>query len=238
MTSRLADPALGGSALSSWRDRVELRRETARPPAARRARRGSRRARGLRALRDGGSDSEARGDLVVGACDASDRIAALLDMLFGLGALTERAYRPPVSRRRHRIVRLGVRRAGPRARGRRPRARSWRPRARASNPRSTRGAPGSRPRRRPRSPPRRDPAASWSAVSASAFVAHGWARLARVARRVRTRRPPTTTADAPAGGSLRLAPGRARLRPRRSPPIRWCRFLERCVSAGVSAKAD
>jgi hypothetical protein len=112
----------------------------------------------------------------------SDRIASLLDMLFALGALTERG-----TVRRYRGVATG----------------SF---TRAS------GGPGlalaidgpvlvlatSRERLESAIDARRagarhggvsvtpsDPAASWSAVSASPFVAHGWARLLRSADEAR-----------------------------------------------------
>ena len=175
MTSRLADPALGGPALSSWRDRVafaekllgravraELAEDLAGPA--------------IFALYDTAGVNQAQAVLSL-ELKRADRIASLLDMLFALGALTERG-----TVRRYRGVATG-------------------------SFASASGGPGlalaidgsvlvlatSRERLESALDARRagihhggvsvtpsDPAASWSAVSASPFVAHGWARLLRV----------------------------------------------------------
>ena len=102
----------------------------------------------------------------------SDRLAALLDMAFGLGALTERAtvvrYRGvPTGSFRSETGGPGLALAvdGPILLAATSRARlesAIDARRRAPHPPGITG----------------DPAASWSAVSESAFVAHGWARLA------------------------------------------------------------
>jgi hypothetical protein len=174
MASRLADPALGGPALASWRDRVsfaekligrplraELSEDLAGPA--------------IFALYESADGTEAQAILSL-ELKRSDRVASLLDMLFALGALTERG-----TIRRYRGVATG----------------SFEPAS---------GGPGlalavdgpvlvvasSRERLESAIDARRagarhggvsltesDPAASWSAVSASEFVAHGWSRLLR-----------------------------------------------------------
>ena len=172
---RLADPALGGAAFASWRDRVafaeklvgrSLRAELAEDLAG----------PVIFALYDTAGAAQAQVVLSL-ELKRSDRIASLLDMLLAFGALTERG-----SVGRYRGVATG-------------------------SFSSASGGPGlavaidgpvlvlasSRERLESAIDARRagtrhggvslapsDPAASWSAVSASAFVAHGWARLLRV----------------------------------------------------------
>ena len=98
--ARLADPSFGGPALAPWRDRAQLAERVL--------------GRSLRAeiaedlagpvafaLYDGGGGREASGVLVV-ELKRSDRLRALLETVFALGALTERA-----SVRRYRDVATG-----------------------------------------------------------------------------------------------------------------------------------
>jgi acyl-coenzyme A thioesterase PaaI-like protein len=195
MASRLADPELGGAALSSWRERVAfaekllgrpLRAELAEDLAG----------PAIFALYDTAGGNEAQAILSL-ELKRSDRMASLLDMVFALGALTEHG-----SVRRYRGVATG----------------SFTPAS---------GGPGlalaidgpvlvvatSRERLESAIDARRagvrhggvtvtpsDPAASWSAVSSSAFVAHGWSRLLRSADE---ERPPGSgvTAEIRAEGS-------------------------------------
>ena len=176
MAARLADPELGGPSLASWRDRLtfaekligrpvraELSEDLAGPA--------------IFALYESAGGAEAQAVMSL-ELKRSDRLASLLDMLFALGALTERG-----TVRRYRGVATG----------------SFTPAS---------GGPGlalavdgpvlvvatSRERLESAIDARRagirhggvsltesDPAASWSAVSDSPFVAHGWARLMRSA---------------------------------------------------------
>jgi hypothetical protein len=193
----LVDPAFGGKALAPWRDQVEfaekllgrpLRAEIAEDLAG----------PTVFALYEGADESEAEA-IVVAELRRSDRLAALLDMVFGLGALTERA-----TVRRYRGVPTGsfvsnsggsglaLAVDGPILILATTRARL------ESTIDARRGAPH----------PRRDgvssgePAASWTAVSTSRFVRHGWARLARSGDDGGVRAVPTTTASLwPEGGS-------------------------------------
>jgi hypothetical protein len=176
MPARLADPSLGGTALASWRDRAAfaeklmgrpLRAEIAEDLAG----------PAVFALYETGDGTEADAVLVV-ELRRSDRLAGLLDMLFGLGALTER-----VAVRRYRGVATGSFRSesggpavalavdGPLLLVATSRARlesTIDARRRVVHLRGGVAAVA-------------DPSASWSAVSESSFVAHGWARLARSA---------------------------------------------------------
>ena len=174
MPKRLADPTLGGAALASWRDRANfaerllgqpVRAEIAEDLAG----------PAVFALYDGGDDTSAEAILAV-ELRRSDRLSSLLEMLFGLGALTERA-----SVVRYRGISTG----------------SFVPRAGGAGIALAVDGPillvaTSRARlesaidaRREGSLPRGNLAvtgasdASWSAVSSSAFVRHGWARLTR-----------------------------------------------------------
>jgi hypothetical protein len=171
---RLADPALGGDALASWRDRASfaekllghpVRAEIAEDLAG----------PAVFALYEGEDDTRAEAILAV-ELRRSDRLSGLLEMLFGLGALTERA-----SVARYRGVSTG----------------SFVPRAGGAGIALAVDGPillvaTSRARlesaidkRRDAAPVPGDPEgtdaldASWSAVSSSAFVRHGWARLTR-----------------------------------------------------------
>jgi len=171
---RLGDPALGGAALAPWRDRADFAEKLlGRPLRAEIAEDVSGPA--VFALYEGSDDTQAEAVLAV-ELRRSDRLVELVEMLFGLGALTERA----------KVVRYRGVSTG-----------SFVP--------STGGAglalavdgpillvASSRSRLESAIDARRDDAhpraslagaeangASWSAVSSSAFVRHGWARLAR-----------------------------------------------------------
>ncbi len=173
--SHLADPSFGGTALASWRDRAAiaekllgrpLRAEIAEDLAG----------PAVFALYDTEGDTEAEAILAV-ELRRSDRIAGLLDMLFALGALTERA-----TVRRYRGIASGSFVSD-----------SLRPglalavdgpilfvatsRARLESAIDARRAGPERVGSLPAVAG--DSAASWNAVSASSFVAHGWSRLAR-----------------------------------------------------------
>jgi hypothetical protein len=176
MPARLADPSLGGVALAPWRDRATfaeklmgrpLRAEIAEDLAG----------PAVFALYETGDGTEADAVLVV-ELRRSDRLAGLLDMLFGLGALTER-----VSVRRYRGVATGS-----------FRSESGGPAVALAVDGPVLVVATSRARLESTIDARRrvvhlrggvaavaDPSASWSAVSESSFVAHGWARLARSA---------------------------------------------------------
>jgi hypothetical protein len=174
MPSSLADPSLGGAAFASWRDRVSfaekllgrpLRAEIAEDLAG----------PAVFALYETGDVAEAEAVLAI-ELRRSDRLAALLDTLFGLGALTER-----VTVRRYRGVATGSFRSesggpaiavavdGPLLVVATGRARLESAiDARRGLQHLREGVAASA-----------DTSASWSAVSESRFVAHGWARLAR-----------------------------------------------------------
>ena len=170
----LADPRFGGAALASWRDRADfaekllgrpLRAEIAEDLAG----------PAVFALYEGSDENEAE-VIVAAELQRADRLSSVLDMVFGLGALTERA-----TIRRYRGVPTGSFVAssggpglalavdGPILLVATSRARlesaidARRAVARSSGAVALAGEPG----------------ASWNAVSASAFVRHGWARLAR-----------------------------------------------------------
>jgi len=171
---RLADPALGGDALAPWRDRANFAERLLGHPVR------SEIAEDLAgpavfALYEGEDDTQAEAILAV-ELQRSDRLSGLLEMLFGLGALTERA---TVSR--YRGVSTG----------------SFVPRAGGAGIALAVDGPilliaTSRARLESAIDARREGApvpaatavtaasdASWSAVSSSAFVRHGWARLTR-----------------------------------------------------------
>ena len=173
--SKLADPLLGGAALASWRDRADLaekllghpvRAEIAEDLAG----------PAVFALYEGADDTEAEAVFTV-ELRRSDRVVAFLDMAFGLGALTERA-----TVRRYRGVPTGSFASGSGGPGlalavdgsvlfvASSRARlesAIDARRSGTHPRGVVAAAG-------------EPTASWNAVAASAFVSHGWARLARL----------------------------------------------------------
>jgi len=174
--ARLSDPALFGHGFASWRDRIELAEKLlGRPIRAEISE--DLAGPAVFALYEVSGSAEAEA-LAAFELKRSDRLASLLDMLFGLGALTERA---TVSR--YRGVATG----------------SFTPAA---------GGPGvalavdgesflvasSRGRLEAMIDARRTPLstggiafdataadASWRAISKSAFVTRGWSRLARVA---------------------------------------------------------
>jgi hypothetical protein len=172
---RLADPTLGGQALAAWRDRVDVVEKLLGRPI--RAEFGEDLAGpAVFALYETQSATEAEA-IAAFALRRSDRLAGLLDTLFGLGALTERA-----TVRRYRGVATG----------------SFVPaaggaglalavdgsillvatsRARLESAIDARRFPGDPAV----APAAGDAAASWSARSTSTFVAHGWSRLARLA---------------------------------------------------------
>jgi hypothetical protein len=172
---RLADPSLGGAALASWRDRAEfaekllgrpLRAEIAEDLAG----------PVVFALYDTEDDAEAEALLAV-ELRRPDRIAGLLDMLFGLGALTERA-----TVRRYRGVASGSFVSDSGGPGLAlavdgPILFVATSRARLESAIDARRAGPNRVLSLPTVAG--DSAASWNAVSVSAFVAHGWSRLAR-----------------------------------------------------------
>lgn len=194
--SRLADPSLGGAAFASWRDRASfaekllgrpLRAEIAEDLAG----------PAVFALYETGDPTEAEAVLAV-ELRRSDRLAGLLDMLFGLGALTER-----VTVRRYRGVPTGSFRSesggtgvalavdGPLLVVATSRARlesAIDARRRVQHPRAIVAAAA-------------EPDASWSAVSESAFVAHGWARLARSVDEPRAEGTMTTATLRPDGAT-------------------------------------
>jgi len=173
---RLADPSFGGPAFAPWRDRLSvvetllgrpLRLEFAEDLAG----------PVVFALYDDANDSGAEAILAV-ELRRSDRIAGLLDTLFGLGALTERA-----TIRRYRGVAtgsFGSESGGPgvalavdgplllvgTSRARLESAIDARRLAAEAAPSALDSVDGT---------------ASWSAMSTSMFVAHGWLRLARAA---------------------------------------------------------
>ena len=194
--ARLADPSLGGAAFASWRDRASfvekllgrpLRAEIAEDLAG----------PAVFALYDTEDDAEAEAVLAV-ELRRSDRLAGLLDTLFGLAALTER-----VTVRRYRGVSTGsfhARSGGPGVAlavdG---------PVLFVATSRARLEAAIDARRALPRPPGvvarGGDPAASWSAVSESAFVAHGWARLARSAVEPRAQDAMTIAALRPEGAT-------------------------------------
>jgi hypothetical protein len=174
LPARLADPSLGGPAFAPWRDRLAvvetllgrpLRTEFAEDLAG----------PVVFALYDDANGSGADAILSV-ELKRSDRIAALLETLFGLGALTERA---TISR--YRGVATGSFESGSGGPGLAlavdgPLLLVATSRARLESAIDARRlAPGGG-----RSAEAAiDATASWSAMSVSAFVAHGWWRLAR-----------------------------------------------------------
>jgi len=176
MPSRLADPSLGGAALASWIDRANFAEKLlGRPFRAQIAE--DLAGPAVFALYEGSDDTQAEA-IFAAELRRSDRLVGLLDMLFGLGALTERA-----TVIRYRGVSTGSfvsTSGGPGlalavdgtilfvATSRARLESAIDARRAISHPRGTLAASGA-------------PDASWSAVSASAFVRHGWARLARSA---------------------------------------------------------
>ena len=196
MPSRLTNPSLGGGALASWRDRADfaekllgrsLRQEFAEDLAGPAA----------FALYEGSDDTQAEA-ILAAQLRRSDRLAGLLETLFGLGALTERA---TVSR--YRGVSTGsfvstsggpglaLAVDGPMLFIATSRARlesAIDARRGIANPRGNLPATGA-------------PDASWSAVSSSAFVRHGWARLARATETPADGPIEATTASLRAEGS-------------------------------------
>ncbi len=188
--SRLADPKLGGAALASWRDRAnfaetllghpvraEIAEDLAGPVVF--------------ALYEGSDDTQAEAILAV-ELRRSDRLSSLLEMLFGLGALTERA-----SVVRYRGVSTGS--FVPRAGGAGIAVAVDGPillvatsRARLESAIDARRE-GVLPRAGLAATAASD--ASWSAVSSSAFVRHGWARLTRSAEQPNEGSTPTITAS-------------------------------------------
>ncbi len=194
---RLADPEFGGAALAAWRDRAEfaekllgrpLRAEIAADLAG----------PAVFALYDKDDEGEAEAILAF-ELSRADRIAGLLDTLLALGALTERA-----TVTRYRGVAAGSFGAG--SGGRRlavavdgsvllvatslARLESAIDARRGVLRTGTVPAAADRGRE-----------ASWSAVSGSAFVAHGWARMARAASPPANAARTTTAILRPVGAS-------------------------------------
>jgi hypothetical protein len=176
LPKRLADPNLGGSALASWRDRANFaERLLGRPVRSELAE--DLAGPAVFALYEGDDDTQAEGILAV-ELRRSDRLSGLVDMLFGLGALTERA-----AVVRYRGVSTG----------------SFVPKSGGAGIALAVDGPillvaSSRARLESAIDARRDGSvrggntavttaldASWSAVTTSAFVRHGWARLTRTA---------------------------------------------------------
>jgi len=196
MPSRLADPSFGGAAFAPWRDRASfaekllgrpLRAEIAEDLAG----------PAVFALYETEADTEAEAVLAV-ELRRSDRLAGLLDMLFGLGALTERA-----TVRRYRGVATGSFVSGSGGPGLAlavdgPVLFVATSRARLE---SAIDARRTGPQRGGIAAAEGDSAASWNAVSASAFVAHGWARLTRSADEAKLRGVKTSAALWPEGVS-------------------------------------
>ena len=171
---RLADPALGGDVLASWRDRANFAEKLlGRPVRAEIAE--DLAGPAVFALYEGGDDTRPEAILAV-ELRRSDRLSSLLEMLFGLGALTERA-----SVARYRGVSTG----------------SFVPSSGGAGIAIAVDGPillvaTSRARLESAIDARREGAqvpggtaatgasdASWNAVSSSAFVRHGWARITR-----------------------------------------------------------
>jgi hypothetical protein len=193
--AHLADPGFLGPSLSSWRDRVEmaenllgrpLRAEFAEDLAG----------PAVFALYETGGGAEAEA-IVAAELRRSDRISALLDTLFGLAALTERA-----TVRRYRDVATASfvgDHGGPGCAlavdG--PLLLIASSRARLESAIDARRDGGGR---RPQAAAAGDAAVSWSAASSSAFAARGWRRLARLPDEP-AGPPATMTAELRADGS-------------------------------------
>jgi hypothetical protein len=202
MPGRLADPSLGGAAFASWRDRANfVERLVGRPLRAEIAE--DLAGPAVFALYETGDAAVAEAVLAV-ELRRSDRLAGLLDMLFGLGALTER-----VTIRRYRGVATGSLRSesgglgvalavdGPLLIAATSRARlesAIDERRRVKQLRAIVAAAA-------------DADASWSAVSESKFVAHGWARLTRSAYEPKADGATTTAALRPKGANGWLLEG-------------------------------
>ncbi|HEX4825528.1 MAG TPA: hypothetical protein VFV19_14590 [Candidatus Polarisedimenticolaceae bacterium] len=190
--ARLADPDFGGAALDDWRARADLaERVLGRPLRAQLAEDlGGLVLFALYEPPPGGAPEA----LVAVELKRSDRLRSLFDTVFALAALTDRA-----SIARYRDVPVGLFRAAS-AGGRLAMAidgdaafvaRSERLVHEAID--AHRGSPATSPlvaRAQALS-------ATWCAVSESAYVTHGWARLARE----------SASADLPHGESLLLADG-------------------------------
>ena len=174
LPSRLGDDSFGGAALARWRDRAALAEQLfGRPlrsvlaedvsgPAA-------------FALYDSGRGDDAEALLAV-ELRRSDRIAGWLDTLFGLGALTDRA-----SIDRYRGVATGSFASGSQGLGVAlavdgPLLLVATSRARLESAIDARRSGAARPSAERAE---KDVTASWRAVTASAFAARGWCRLAR-----------------------------------------------------------
>lgn len=175
LPSRLADPEWGGAAFAPWRERAgfvekflgrpfraELAEDVAGPAVF--------------ALYET-SDPNAPEAILAVELRRSDRLSGMLDMLFGLGALAERA-----TVRRYRGVATGAFSAPSQGPGLAlavdgPLLLVATSRALLE---SAIDARRSRSRREEIPTSAGEAEASWNAVSTSAFVAHGWTRLARL----------------------------------------------------------
>jgi len=174
--ARLAEPDFGGAALDAWRTRADLaERVLGRPLRAELAEDlGSLALFALYEPPPGGTPDA----LFAVELKRSDRLRSLFDTVFALGALTDRA-----SIERYRDVPVGLVRSGA-ASGRFALAIDGDAVLFARSSRLIHDAIDAHRAASPRSPlvsRARGLAASWCALTESAYVAHGWARLAREA---------------------------------------------------------
>ncbi|HZN55647.1 MAG TPA: hypothetical protein VFB67_10045 [Candidatus Polarisedimenticolaceae bacterium] len=194
--ARLADPRFGGEALASWRERVDLvERMFGRPLRAQLA-------EDLAgpvafAVYDHAGTPGADALLAV-ALDRSDRIRQLLDAVFALGTLTDRA-----TTRRYRDVAIGSFTPGSAGRGLAFAVDGRVLLVASSGTRLEEAIDARRAGAAPRALDGDEPGAraSWSARTTSAFVAHGWSRLARAPESRRNPRPTMWAQIRPEGAS-------------------------------------
>jgi hypothetical protein len=196
LAARLADPAFGGSALATWRERAEIAEHVlGRPLRAEIA--DDLAGPVVVALYDASATNQASALLVV-ELRRSDRLRTLLDSVFALGALTERA-----TVRRYRDVATGSFR--PAGDGPGLAVAVDGPLLLAASSRVLLEAAidarrGARLEGGLVDEVRRG-GGSWNAVSTSSFVAHGWARLARVDDVSEAPRPPRAASLTPEGAT-------------------------------------
>ena len=174
--ARLAEPDFGGAALDAWRTRADLaERVLGRPLRAELAEDlGGLALFALYEPPPGGAPDA----LFAVELKRSDRLRSLFDTVFALGALTDRA-----SIERYRDVPVGLFRSGA-ASGRFALAIDGDTAFFARSSRLLHDAIDAHRTASPQSPlvsRARGLAASWCALTESAYVAHGWARLAREA---------------------------------------------------------
>lgn len=174
--SRLAEPELGGAPLAAWRERADLAEKILGRPV--RAEIAEDLAGPIVVALYERSGREGADALVVVELKRADRLRALVDTVFALSALTERG-----TIRRYRDVPTGSFRVDGRGTGLALAvdgpvflASSSRPLLESAiDARRAPGAPSTLVRQARGAP------SAWNAVASSAFVAHGWARLARAA---------------------------------------------------------